>query len=100
MHLATTKSILALMLTTVVFAVAVMLHRRRSTLATTLLVFGTAFFIIVAFDHVFEALALLPAFGWGRPHSAGHYIDLTAVVLGTILVVASLIAVWAERRRR
>ncbi len=100
MHLATTKSILALLLTTIVFAVAVILRRRRSTFATTLLAFGTAFFIIVAFAHVFEALTLLPAFGWGRPHSAGHYIDLTAAVLGIILVIAGLIAAWAERRRR
>ncbi len=99
MHLAIIKSILALLLTTVAFAIAVILRRGRSTIATTLLAFGTAFFIIVAFTHIFEALALLPAFGWGWPHSTGHYIDLTAAVLGIILVAAGLAAAWAERRR-
>ncbi len=98
MYLATTKSILALLLTSVVFA-AVMLRRRRSTIATTLLAFGTAFFVIIAIAHVFEALALLPAFGWGQPRSTGHYIDLTSAVLGITLIVAGLVAACIEHHQ-
>jgi low temperature requirement protein LtrA len=93
MDLATIKALLALLLAIVLFAVAAAFRR-------TLLALGTAFLIVVALAHVCEALALLPAFGWGRPDSIGHYIDLTAAVLGIAFVVAGLIAPHLPRRRR
>jgi len=50
----------------------------------------------VTLTHVFEALHLVPAAGWGKPDSVGHYIDLTAALVGGILVVAAASLVLAR----
>jgi len=43
------------------------------------------FLVIVVLSHLAEAFQLLPTMGWGRPRSAGHYIDLVSAVLGLVL---------------
>jgi len=82
MNLAALKGILALAATSTLLAGLAILYRRRGTIGVLLLLLGAACFVVVALAHVFEALALLSALGWGQPRSIGHYIDLGATVLG------------------
>lgn len=65
---------------------AVQLRRRRSSgiLLTTL---GVGCLLIVVLTHVFEALRVASFMGWGRPDSAGHYLDLFSAVAGGALVL-------------
>lgn len=68
---------------------------------TTLLIVAVVCFAVVVVAHVFERYQLLMFMGWGRPSSVGHYIDLTAAVLGVAcVIVAGLIAVvrWPRAR--
>ncbi len=53
----------------------------RSTVITLVMLAGGCFAIVVA-THVCERFHLLPFMGWGQPSSIGHYIDLTAALLG------------------
>jgi hypothetical protein len=51
-----------------------------------LLLLGAACLILVVLTHVAEAFHILPAMGWGRPDSIGHYIDLLSAILGGTLI--------------
>jgi hypothetical protein len=68
---------------------ALVYHHRRST-GSALLLLATLCFIVAALTHVFEALGILSGFGWGRPDTLGHYIDLTAAMLGLTLLAIGL----------
>ena len=46
---------------------------------------GASCLMIVVLAHVSEAADLFPRMEWGRPHSAGHYVDLWSAVLGLTL---------------
>jgi len=72
-------------------------YRRRGTVGSALRLLGGASFVVVALTHVFEALAILPALGWGQRHSVGHYIDLGAAVLGLTSVSAGLLFQYVHR---
>jgi len=91
------KAILALLVTTIAFSAAAILYRRRRDTATALLTLGTAFLIVVALTHVFEAFGLLSAFAWGQPDSVGHYIDLGAALLGVVFALSALVTVYVKR---
>src|SRR5262249_55588479 len=82
------KGILALAATSTLLAGSAIHHQRRGTIGSLLQLLGAACFVVVALAHVFEALAILSALGWGQPRSIGHYIDLGAAVLGVTLVFA------------
>jgi hypothetical protein len=45
----------------------------------------------MALTHVFEAFAILPTLGWGQAHTVGHFIDLSAALLGVAFVTASFL---------
>jgi hypothetical protein len=60
--------------------------------------FGGWMLIIVATVHVFEALSIFPAAGWGRPGSVGHYVDLGAAVLGTLFLSGAIAAGLSRQR--
>jgi succinate dehydrogenase/fumarate reductase cytochrome b subunit len=96
MNLVVLKGILALTATSVLFAGSAILYRRRGTVGSVLQLLGVACFVVVALAHIFEALTIFPALGWGQPRSIGHYIDLGAAVLGVALVSAGLLLqyVW------
>jgi len=79
------KSIVVYALALSLLLVAVLRHRRRPSSSVALLVSAAVCFMIVATVHVFEALSIFPAAGWGCPGSVGHYIDLGAAVLGALL---------------
>jgi hypothetical protein len=37
--------------------------------------------MIVVLTHIAEAFHIFPAMGWGKPNSAGHYLDLVSAIL-------------------
>jgi len=83
------KSSLAFVVAVLLAAGMAATHRRRPSGARALLLLASACFVVATLTHVFEALHLVPAAGWGKPDSVGHYIDLTAALVGVILVVAA-----------
>jgi len=100
MNLAVLKSILALAATSTLLAGSAILYQRRGTIGSVLQLLGAACSVVVALAHVFEALAVLSAFGWGQPRSIGHYVDLGAAVLGLTLVSAGLAFQYVHRGPR
>jgi hypothetical protein len=85
------KGVLALVSTCGLVAVCAARLVTGRSLASALQAFGIGCFAIMAATHVFEEFSLLPALGWGRPESVGHFIDLTAALLGVALVAASFL---------
>jgi hypothetical protein len=69
------------------------------TLGWLLLLIGSGFLIIVVFTHVAEAFHILPAMGWGRPNSAGHYLDLVSAILGCTLLSLSFLVINLNRHK-
>ena len=65
-------------------------HSKMSRLASLALLTGTGCWAMVALAHLCEALMLLPAMGWGREHSVGHYLDLASAAIGTGLLLTGL----------
>ena len=61
--------------------------------------FGLACLVIVVFTHVAEVFHLCPAMGWGRPTSAGHYVDLVSAILGCILLPVGVVGNALMRRK-
>src|SRR5215469_17468719 len=80
------KGLLALAGASVFLAVSAALFVTRRDLAGALLATGIGWFGVMALTHVFEAFSILPSFGWGEPHSVGHFIDLAAAWLGVAFV--------------
>jgi len=78
-------------LTGVLLAVSVARLLTGRSLAAALQASGIGCFAVMAATHVFEEFSLLPALGWGRPDTVGHFIDLTAAPLGVVLVAASFL---------
>jgi len=91
------KGLLALVGACVFLGVAVSLLVTRRSFGSVLLALGLGCFGVMALTHVFEAFSILPALGWGKPHSAGHFIDLVAALLGVTFVMTSF---WLEGVRR
>jgi succinate dehydrogenase/fumarate reductase cytochrome b subunit len=46
---------------------------------------GAVGLLTVAIAHLCEGLRLFPEMEWGKPRSAGHYVDLAAAILGLTL---------------
>jgi len=46
---------------------------------------GTAGLMIVVLSHLCEGLGLFPWMGWGLERSIGHYLDLSAAIVGLAL---------------
>jgi hypothetical protein len=85
------KAVLALAATCVLLAVSVARLLTGRSLASALQAFGIGCFAIMAATHVFEKFSVLPALGWGRPDSIGHFIDLSAALFGIALFAASFL---------
>jgi hypothetical protein len=96
---ATLKGLLALAAACVFLIVSATLFLTRRGLVAALQALGIGCFGIMALTHVFEAFSILPALGWGRPHSIGHIIDLVAALLGVTFVVASFL-LWRWQQHR
>jgi hypothetical protein len=65
----------------------------RERVGRSLLLFGFAFLMVVVLTHVAEAFHILPAMGWGRPNSAGHYLDRASVILACVTLPLGFLAV-------
>jgi len=59
----------------------------NSRLSRLLILAGCGCLVVVALTHVAEALQILPAMGWGRPDSPGHYLDLVSAIAGMGLLL-------------
>src|SRR6266513_1460445 len=100
MGAAVLKGLLALAAACVFLGVSVVLFRTRRSFASALQAWGIGCFAVMALTHVFEAFSILPALGWGRPHSVGHLIDLVAALLGVTLVTTSFLLRYLGRVAR
>ena len=91
MSAASVKGLLALAGACVFLAVSVTLFLTRRGVVSGLQALGIGCFGIMALTHFFEAFSILPAFGWGQPHTIGHLIDLVSALLGVTFVVTSFL---------
>jgi hypothetical protein len=91
MSAAVLKGLLALAAACVFLGTSVILLLTRSGFVSTLQALGLGCFAVMALTHVFKAFSILPALGWGHPHSVGHLIDLVAALLGVTLVMTSFL---------
>jgi len=73
-------------------------HSRGKTVGSLLQLVGAACLVLVVLTHIFEARHWLPSMGWGRERSPGHYLDLTAAVLGVTLYPVGYLLGAIERR--
>jgi Mn2+/Fe2+ NRAMP family transporter len=60
-------------------------YARRKGTAACLQLLGATGLVLVVVLHVFEAVHALPWMGWGRQHSAGHYLDVASALIGGTL---------------
>jgi hypothetical protein len=79
------KALIAFLPVSALLAGSAVLFLRSKSLGVFLQLSGAVCLFVVVLIHVCEALALFPSMHWGRPRSAGHYIDLSFAVLGLIL---------------
>ncbi|HKT18683.1 MAG TPA: hypothetical protein VJR47_11615 [Stellaceae bacterium] len=83
-------------LSVIALAASIRATRSERSAAAFVQLVGAALLIIVVLAHLAEGLNALPGMGWGRPDSAGHYLDLVSAVGGSILFSAG----WLLRRAR
>lgn len=104
MDVAVLRGLLSLAGACVFVGVSAALFVTRRDLGSALLATGIGWFGVMALTHVFESFSILPAFGWGRPRSVGHFIDLVAALLGVTFVTLSFLlrgpAAPSDRRGR
>ena len=62
-----------------------LLFFKTKTEPTLLQLLGTGCLMVVVIAHGCEAFGLFPWMGWGRPDSAGHYLDLVSAVIALTL---------------
>ena len=93
------KGLLALAAACAFFVVSIALFLTRRGFVSALQAMGISCFAVMALTHVFEAFSILPALGWGKPHSVGHFIDLVAALLGVTLVTTSFLLRYVRRDR-
>ena len=79
------KSLVALIPASSLLCGSALLWLRGRTLFLFMQLFGAACIVVVVLAHVCEALHLFVGMGWGLEHSAGHYMDLAAAVVGLTL---------------
>ncbi len=99
MDAAVLKGILALVAACVFLAVSAAVCVTRRGLVSALQAMGIGCFGLMALTHFFKAFSILPAFGWGQPHSMGHLIDLVAALLGVTFVAMSFL-LWRWKHYR
>lgn len=92
------KALIALVPVCLIFAGSLVLHIRSKTGFAILQLIGSACLVLVVLIHLCEALHLFAWMGWGQEGTPGHYLDLTAVVLGlTLYPLGFLLHAFAYR---
>lgn len=61
--------------------------RRRRSASALLALLGAALLTVMVLTHLCEAWRLFPGMGWGREHTAGHYLDQGSAVVGLTLLL-------------
>ncbi len=92
METAFLRTLLALALALVLTAGALVLWFRTRRVTAMVQLLGAAGILVVALAHLAEVAHLLPFMGWGRPDSAGHYLDLVSAVAGATLFPVGYLA--------
>jgi hypothetical protein len=78
---------------------AVMKPRHAAT-GRYLMRLGAGCMIIVVLTHLCETFHLFPTLGWGLKHSPGHYLDLSAAILGLAFLPAGYFLAFASDHPR
>lgn len=86
MNITLVKALIALVPVSVLVVWSIAAFFRTRTTGMLLQTLGIVCLVIVVLTHVAEALNVLPFMQWGNPHSAGHYLDLSSILLGITLV--------------
>ena len=85
MNIGIVKALIALVPTCLLLCGSLVLLVKARTLFSILQILGAVCLAVVALAHVAEALRWFPSMRWGEEHSPGHYLDLSAAVLGITL---------------
>ena len=80
------RSLIAFVPVSVLFIASIRAVTTGRGVGPIIQLFGSCSLLLVVFAHVCEGLGLFPRMAWGQPHSAGHYLDLTAAILGVTLL--------------
>ena len=79
------KALIALIPVSLLLSGSVIMWLRRKASYQFIQLLGVGCLVVVVLAHVCEALHLFRGMHWGLEHSAGHYLDLTAALLGVAL---------------
>jgi hypothetical protein len=93
------RSLTVLVPVSMLFVGAAGAYARRKGTAAFLQLLGATGLVLVVLIHVLEAVHAFPWMGWGRQHTAGHYLDLvSAVVGGTLFPLGYLLDSLSDER--
>jgi hypothetical protein len=82
------KALIALLPVSLLLSGSAILWLRGRTAFLFMQLCGAGCIAVVVLTHICEALHLFPGMNWGMEHSAGHYVDLVAAVVGFTLFPA------------
>jgi hypothetical protein len=71
---------------------------RTAVIGRYLMLVGVGCLVIVVLTHVCEKLHLFPVMGWGLRNSPGHYLDLSAAILGLAFFPAGFFLSFRDGR--
>ena len=91
MHVTLVKALVASIPVVILVTWSVAVFSKGRTFGSVLQLLGTACLLVVVLTHVAEAVHLFPFMHWGDEHSAGHYLDLSSVILGVTLFPLGLV---------
>jgi hypothetical protein len=92
------KALILLVPVSILFAWSLSLFLRGKTVFTFLQVIGSGCLVVVLLAHICEALHLFSFMHWGSPHSAGHYLDISSVILGLALFPVGYLSYMLTKR--
>ena len=79
------KALAAFVPVCMLFCGSVVPFFRAKSVASFLQLLGAGCLVVVVLTHVAEGLQWFPSMHWGDEQSIGHYLDLSAAVLGVTL---------------
>src|SRR5438094_5415818 len=85
MHSTIAIALIALVPVCALFFGSLLQFRQLRTMPLLFQLIGTAGLMIVVLSHLCEGLGLFPWMGWGLERSIGHYLDLSAAIVGLAL---------------
>ena len=79
------KALVAMLPASMLLAGALRFFFKPRAAGSLLQLLGAVSLVLVVLMHMCEGLHLFVAMGWGREHSAGHYLDVASAVLAVTL---------------